>query len=110
MPPPPNGPKPCRFGARWATPGRDAQRARARVVVVSQRAGRRLDLDLVQALPVEQVAREVERIHRDARIDLVPLAICRPDAVRSPQRKQDAGHHDQQDVRQETPRKQETHL
>ena len=38
----------------------DAQRARARVVVVGQVAGRRLDANLVEALAVEQVAGEIE--------------------------------------------------
>ena len=99
---------------RNATPGRvgaelrltrdgaaDAQHLAARVVVIGELAGHRLDLHVAQALPIEQPSGEVEGRKVDAGVDLAPLGVCRTNAPRRPAGDREARQHHQQQVRHE---------
>ncbi len=64
-----------REGRRVGHLGADPQHLAAGIVVVGQLTGSRLDLDVLQALAIQEPASEVEGVDVDARVHLGPLCI-----------------------------------
>ena len=74
------------------------QHLAARVVVVGELAGNRLDLDVVQALSIEQPPGEGQRIQVDAGVDLRPFRVRAPHPIRGPASDKHARQQHEQDV------------
>ena len=75
-----------------------AQDLAARVVVIGELTGGRLDAHVLETLAVEQATGEVERVEVDARVHLGPLRVCRLDAPHRPAGDRQRGQQDGDDV------------